>query len=511
MRSCRAYRSNRRATAILPIGLLAAACSFAAPAAGPARVTADMPLADFARTATGEEFYGAYLFGHKVGWISDRSRMASYQGTPVFEDETEIHMEVQVSGQRSRKILLSTVRYSLQGDGEIVSIVEDDTEDDSQVQRSAVRDGDSLRITSREKNGRTSQRLVPMPRRDTLQSARDAEVWLAGKRRKGDRFPGYEVDLSAEKIESETIMEYLAPNPLVWGGVPLDASRVKMHVEGLDFTALVAPDGKMLRGKMAGLVEIRAEEEQVARATDGKALDMLAASSIAVAAPLGDRDTINGLTLEISGLGDFHLPASPRQRVRQTGKGREMVELRRESTQPAAAPLTPQQRAQFLRATPSVQSDAPEILALARQIAGDETDPVRIAGRIVDWIDRNLQSAYGADALTATAVLAQKRGDCTEHTLLFTALARAAGVPTRQLGGIIYVDDPAPLFGWHAWAEIHDGRGWISVDPTWHQLRVDPTHVQFSFSGDDLDSDDMGWVQAMGSVKIAVKKVDRRG
>jgi len=185
------------------------------------------------------------------------------------------------------------------------------------------------------------------------------------------------------------------------------------------------------------------------------------------------------------------------------------VQLSREAPQTMAAAITPQERKRFLRATPNVQSDDAEIRKLAGEIAGDEKDPVKITQRIVDWIGRNLQQQYGANAATATAVLHQKAGDCTEHTLLFTALARAAGVPTRQLGGVLYVETPTPTFGWHAWAEIHDGKGWIAVDPTWHQLRVEPTHVQFSLFGDDMDKNDMGWIQILGSVKIEVKKVDR--
>jgi transglutaminase-like putative cysteine protease len=181
----------------------------------------------------------------------------------------------------------------------------------------------------------------------------------------------------------------------------------------------------------------------------------------------------------------------------------------REGAQPALSPLTRQQRERFLRATPTIQSDDEQVRKLALEIAGNEKDPLRIAALLVDWISSNLRQQYGANAATATAVLRQKAGDCTEHTVLFTALARAAGVPTRQLGGIMYVEAPNATFGWHAWAEIHDGKGWIAVDPTWKQVRVDPTHVQFSFFGDDQDRNQLEWIQVLGSVKIEVKKVDR--
>ena len=37
-------------------------------------------------------------------------------------------------------------------------------------------------------------------------------------------------------------------------------------------------------------------------------------------------------------------------------------------------------------------------------------------------------------------------------------------------------------FNWHAWAEIHDGRQWLSMDPTWNEVQVDATHLVLSAS-----------------------------
>ncbi len=195
----------------------------------------------------------------------------------------------------------------------------------------------------------------------------------------------------------------------------------------------------------------------------------------------------------------------------QVGGGRAVhvdraeVVLARETEKPESTPLSGQERARFLRATPSVQCDDPKIKKLAAEIVGAEKDPVQIAQKLVDWIDSNLRPTYSANASTATAVLEQRAGDCTEHALLFTALARAAGVPARQLGGVVYTEEPSPLFAWHAWAEIHNGDGWISVDPMWAQVRIDPTHIQFSVD----DGDDAAWINILGKVSIEVKDIQR--
>lgn len=478
------------------------------PAGEPARVTTRMPLAEYATQAEGKEFYGAYLLGGKVGWVVDTSRLAQHEGRPVLESAFEMHLEIGRGNDRSQMSLQSVTRYALDGDGLILSIEETETQDGSVLKRTAVRTGNGLRITTLQ-DGRTTERTAPVTR-DTLKVQRDLEAWLAAGPKKGEKFTTWEADLEDEQSETRATTEFIESTRLVWGGVPVNASSVMMESSGARFAALVGPGGQLLNGKVGGLFEFRAEEESVAKARNSRPVDMLAASQIRVEKPLGSNDRIQALTLELSGLGDFQVPQSARQRVRPLDGGMTVVELSRESPQAAPAPLSAADRLNYLRATPAVQSDDSAIRTQALQIVGDAKDAREAATRLVSWVHDNLRATYGADASTATAVLAQKAGDCTEHTLLFTALARAAGIPTRQVGGVMYSDKPAPMFGWHAWAEIHDGRGWVSVDPTWRQVRVDPTHVLLSV-GDDDRGEDLSWVNVVGTLQIRVGKVETGG
>ena len=98
----------------------------------------------------------------------------------------------------------------------------------------------------------------------------------------------------------------------------------------------------------------------------------------------------------------------------------------------------------------------------------------------------NLRQTYAANASTAVRILDNRAGDCSEHALLLVALARAAGIPAREVGGLAYPGDEPPLFGWHAWTEIHDGSQWVSVDPMWNQVYVDATHIKLTEDVSDL-------------------------
>src|SRR5439155_18268292 len=103
----------------------------------------------------------------------------------------------------------------------------------------------------------------------------------------------------------------------------------------------------------------------------------------------------------------------------------------------------------------------------ATEIIGAETDPLKKARLLKNYVYKNLRKTMACNSSTTLGVLDSMAGDCTEHTLLFVSLARAAGLPARELTGVAHVDQ---IFGWHAWAEFHYGHQWVSVDPTWNGL-----------------------------------------
>lgn len=88
---------------------------------------------------------------------------------------------------------------------------------------------------------------------------------------------------------------------------------------------------------------------------------------------------------------------------------------------------------------------------------------------------------------------------CLEFTDLFVTLARAAGIPAREIDGFAYTqnskDRPLSFLGdiLHAWPEYYDNdkKQWIMVDPTWqnttkgvdyfHTLDVD--HITLAIRG----------------------------
>lgn len=146
------------------------------------------------------------------------------------------------------------------------------------------------------------------------------------------------------------------------------------------------------------------------------------------------------------------------------------------------ASRSPGFRARFepeLREEPLLQVNDAQIVALAVRIAGNSRDPRVVAERLNRWVHDSLEKAITISVPSATQVLRTRRGDCNEHTQLFTALARAVGIPTRIATGVAYVNGK---FYYHAWPEVRL-RDWVAVDPTFGQFPADAAHLRFVRGG----------------------------
>lgn len=136
---------------------------------------------------------------------------------------------------------------------------------------------------------------------------------------------------------------------------------------------------------------------------------------------------------------------------------------------------------------PWVQSDSPIVLALAKRIVGDASSDLqrmrRLRSYMSDYItEKGLDVGYAS----ALETINTRRGDCTEHAVLLTALARSLGIPARVVTGIVYVDrfgGASRVFIPHAWTQAWLGNRWVSFDSA--QRRFDSTHIALGTGSGD--------------------------
>jgi hypothetical protein len=119
----------------------------------------------------------------------------------------------------------------------------------------------------------------------------------------------------------------------------------------------------------------------------------------------------------------------------------------------------------FTNASTLVPSNDSAIVEKAQSIVGRDQNPYLKAQKIYQWMinSENIEIET-VDSGGALEALTENKADAYRMSLLFCALARAAGIPTRPIAGILV--DSYRNTQKHYWAEFWiDGLGWIPVDP----------------------------------------------
>ncbi len=124
-----------------------------------------------------------------------------------------------------------------------------------------------------------------------------------------------------------------------------------------------------------------------------------------------------------------------------------------------------QEELPHLRFTPFLRS-------LAKEIVGQEKNPLTKARKIYNYISQNIQYSfmrnYGSIDNIPEYAAYNLKGDCGVQALLFICLCRIVGIPSKWESGMI----TSPYgFSPHDWAEFYiEPYGWVYADPSFGGL-----------------------------------------
>jgi transglutaminase-like putative cysteine protease len=131
-----------------------------------------------------------------------------------------------------------------------------------------------------------------------------------------------------------------------------------------------------------------------------------------------------------------------------------------------------------------VQSDDPRLVAMAKGVAPDETDPWQIAVALEKYVNGAITQKNFSQAFATAAEVAQTReGDCTEHAVLLGALCRARNIPARCAMGLVYFPaKDGPAFAYHMWTQVWISDRWIPLDGTLGRGGIGGGHLELANS-----------------------------
>lgn len=183
----------------------------------------------------------------------------------------------------------------------------------------------------------------------------------------------------------------------------------------------------------------------------------------------------------------FKVPEDARQKV--LARTATTIDVEVKAGQTTNAALTAEQKKKALSATPYEAVNDERIVKAAKDAVGDAgTDDEKVR-RLANFVFHHVEKK-GLDRgyAPAIATLESKAGDCTEHSVLMSALLRAQGIPTRIVDGVIVDGGNA---GYHEWVEVNLGKGFLPVDPTFNAWPAGPERLKLA-EGSTLPDEHLG-------------------
>jgi len=458
----------------------------------------------------GEDWYGLYLNGAKAGYSVSSVNVGDDGEVRVVEDA---RFQVSMAGVKQDMRVYSERCYAADGNLDRINY---QVVDPAGLKEFVARvEGDEMLLTTTVGGEKTEQRL-PRPKESLKDILKQVEL-VGPDAKVGDEIQFSVFDPMYQR-EIEGTSRIADTETRVFNGAPTRVFLVQsaMASMGIESTSYVAEDGTVLEDVIADIITMRIEPEDMAKDVN-YSNDVIVSNAALLDTPIAnprsrealrlrlrgpikadhrfsdERQTITavddyfefeGRRVSLEGFEPAHLPfdlgkadkASPWCPLRWVaGHVQEAIDqntVGNDADSPAAL-------RQWLEPTAFVQCDAPPIVEKAREIVGDETDALAVSGKLCAWVHDHVHTMFSAQLTNALEVLERLEGDCTEYSILFIGLARAAGLPAREVAGLIYMEGAQPGFYFHQWAKVWVGK-WIDVDPTFDQPLADATHIKLA-------------------------------
>ncbi len=145
---------------------------------------------------------------------------------------------------------------------------------------------------------------------------------------------------------------------------------------------------------------------------------------------------------------------------------------------------------QYLKSSRFSDSASPIIENKAQQLTQETNNSVEILYILAEYIKNSMTYDLDYSELKkASQIIVEKQGVCAQYTILFIALTKSLGIPSRYVSGIAYTKR-TESFQEHAWAEVWlSDQGWVPFDVTFGEYGwLDTSHIALKKSIDAGDS-----------------------
>ncbi|MBN2725643.1 MAG: transglutaminase domain-containing protein [Deltaproteobacteria bacterium] len=458
----------------------------------------------------GESWYGLYMFNNKVGYSVNNWKMEKSPKGPVFINTQKFHMEIVNMGDKKVVEILAVLKFEGYGKGATIS-QENLQTTNTESRRYVLKLNDDGKYSFSVGTGKPGEKSFKMSKpiiiSEKIGGLSESELALAYKISRGKKYwknqtvwKSRKFNYSTGGISVETV-SILNSDKIMVGGLKKVVYNIMVNTDKpkMQLKTVVDSDGSMVSGNFGPMI-LKREEKNIAVKLDAS-LDIGIMAMIKVYYKDFNPKKTDILKIALSGpFPDVSGYNNLRYSYKKTGKTGELT-LKRDSLKGLAkvdkSKIKDPEILKFTKPDHNIESNDPVIIALADKIRKKHSDPIDQIRATVSFVSEYVTDTMKADFDSAVMVAKEKRGDCTEHTLLTTAILRALGFPARSVGGVGYVNlgPKNSGLGYHAWVQVWVSR-WIDIDPTWNQFPADVSHILLG------TPTDLTWISAIGSLKI---------
>ena len=454
-----------------------------------------------------EHWYNLALMNTKIGYMHVSTDKTEYQGEEVDRHKIDMVMNFKALGT---DVTLEITRVEYTG-SDLMPRHFLSTSNESGLKQVEGRIVDGIAYIKTTLNGETTESEVPVPP-DTISEHVGVESLFKQGLKIGEKrnFHIFSFDLlkpvkTELEVEGQDTLTYQSAEKQVYvlrqtldmmNGI---TAKVWLDTDGVNYKTEVP---------MMGLSMVTIKTDKETALGDTEEVDVVLKTRIL---PSGKRPAPKAKTfkaevkLPAGNIADAIMSNSQQQLILTSEKaGKLSIQVPTVAAEDCPPLPIQDVESEFLGASAYIQTDAPAIRAKTEEILDGETNSWRAAEKLCEWVhtgitEKKMSGGFGS-SLTALASLS---GDCTEHTVLFIALARAAGIPARICSGIAFAKD---AFYYHFWPEVYVGK-WVQMDPTFGQTIADANHIQLG--GGTVESDNLmefaeGVFRTLNQLEIAI-------
>jgi hypothetical protein len=261
-------------------------------------------------------------------------------------------------------------------------------------------------------------------------------------------------------------------------GKKIDATRIEIEYMGLQ-SILWIDEAFQLVKESSPAMELEmiplTREQALAEIEPADVFDLLSFFAVRLDEPVVNLSSLESITLVLENISIDDLDIEDDyQKIQNAQPLTIHIERARLDELPNLS-LPIKEQTDYLKPSVYIQCTDPRIKAKAEEFARNHSDAKTVVADLMHGVYSYLRKNPTASLPSAIDVLETREGDCNEHAILFAALARAMGIPTKIYVGLVNLDGSAYFY--HAWCAVWLD-AWVPVDPTFDQFPADCAHLK---------------------------------